>query len=162
MQVPKKIFHDKFCNGIRVMFNWERFFNEDWPIERLSLTDRQAFLGLKLPWYRGTDGFVTFDTPNALPVCLAEIEEWYTLLSDKIRITIENMIQEFLYRSQKLEFDFPAYSLSKSEYLVMDGNHRLSAIALTDLSFMINMWVVKGPIDENVLKDLTYLTREQQ
>lgn len=35
-------FAEKFREGIRVGFNWERFLAENWPIERISISDRES------------------------------------------------------------------------------------------------------------------------
>ena len=57
------------------------------------------------------------------------------------------------------QFEFPVYALSENKYIVMDASHRLSALMMIEKDFSIHMWVVKGPIESNVLADLTFLTK---
>jgi hypothetical protein len=110
-----EVFHKKFCGGIRVAFNWRRFFVEDWPIEIIPLVDRQTFAGLQLPWYMRENAFVAFDALDASPICLGKIREWYPLLPAKQRNAIDEMKGEYLCGSRVPEFEFPAYTLPKSE-----------------------------------------------
>lgn len=37
------------------MFNWQRFFIEQWPVEIISLSKTQDLARLKLPWYLEAD-----------------------------------------------------------------------------------------------------------
>jgi hypothetical protein len=162
MPTESEIFHSKFCRGIRVAFNWRRLFVEGWPITIHKRQDSAIFSTLKLPWYLANDGFVSFDAPGALPVRLGDIEKWYPLLPERQRNDIDNMKGEFLSGARATDFEFPVYAMPKDEYLVMDGNHRLSALALAKLPFAINMWVVHGPIDTTALADLTHIVRDAQ
>jgi len=162
MPTESEIFHSKFCRGIRVAFNWQRLFVEGWPIAVSKLQDSAIFSTLKLPWYLGDSGFVSFNAPGALPVRLVDIEKWYPLLPEKQQSDIDNIKGEFLSGARTTEFEFPVYAVPKDEYLVMDGNHRLSALALAKLPFTIDMWVVRGPIDPVALKDLTHIIQGAQ
>jgi hypothetical protein len=157
MPTESEIFHSKFCRGIQVAFNWRRLFVEGWPITVSKLQDSAIFSTLKLPWYLRDNVFVSFDAPGALPVRLVDIEEWYRLLPEKQRSSIDNIKGEFLSGARATEFEFPVYAVPKDEYLVMDSNHRLSALALAKLPFTIDMWVVHGPIDATALADLTHI-----
>jgi len=155
--VTPKQFHAKFSNGICGMFNWQRFLADKWPVEIVELTDRQAFANLRLSWFLSPDSvFVAFDEPRATPVRLDDVQNWYPFLPREQRNRIEQMKREYLEGSRKLEFEFPSYAIPTNEHLVLDANHRLSALALSGASFLLHMFVVKGPIDPGALADLRH------
>lgn len=151
-------FHNKFCCGIRVIFNWRRFFAENWPINKLILTSINDLSTLRLPWYRNEQGaFVDYKEINAIPVALDDVLEWYQLLPPQEIDTIERMKEEFVQGLSVPQFEFPSYALPDSSYIVLDANHRLCALSLAKVPFMVHMWVVEGPIDPNALADTTFL-----
>lgn len=151
-------FHNKFCCGIRVIFNWRRFFAEDWPINGRTLTSPHDLSSLRLPWYRNEHGaFVNYNAADAIPLSLNDVQEWYQLLSPEEISTIERMKEEFVQGVCAPQFEFPSYALPNDTYMVLDANHRLCALALAKVPFIINMWVVEGPIDPTALADTTFL-----
>ena len=158
MKITNEEFSQRFAGRIRVSFNWPQFRIQNWPVEKISIDGRRICPALRLPWYVGVNGMVSFDEPGASPVRLSEVDRWYSMLPEQQRTDIDNMRVEYLRRSRSLEPEIPVYALQNGEYLVMDGNHRLSALALSALSFSVDMWVVHGPIAASALGDLKYFS----
>ena len=154
-----EIFHGKFCPGIRVQFDWRRFFVESWPIEVVVLRDKRAFDALRLPWcLNASNAFVNYDAPSASPVSLGDVPQWLEYLPSNMRATIKQFEGEFRSGARTTELEIPSYALPANRYLVLDGNHSLSALTLCGLPFVVHMYVVKGPIDQNVLPDIVHFT----
>jgi hypothetical protein len=152
---------EQFCakfSGICGMLNWQRFLAEKWPLEIVLLTDRQAFAHIRLSWFLSLNNvFVAFDEPGATPVRLDDVQSWYPFLPPKHKNRIEQRKREYLDGSRKPEFEFPSYAIPTNEHLVLDANHRLSALALSGASFLLHMFVLEGPLDPDALADLQYL-----
>ena len=56
-------------------------------------------------------------------------------------------------QAQKVELLLPAYDV-KFGYLLLDGAHRSVAILRAKVDYTVELAVIRGPIDEYVLKDL--------
>ena len=154
---PTEIFHGKFCSQIRVAFNWRKFFIEDSPIEVVTLSDVRIFGNLKLPWYLNSSSeFVGYGVAGALPVVLGDVSKWIAHLPSDRRESIEKMRDEVLSGVRSTEFEFPSYAIPQCQYLILDGNHRLCALALSGLPFRVQMYVLKGPLDPVALPDLLH------
>ncbi len=152
-----EIFHWKFCPGIRVQFNWRRFFVENWPVEVVVLRDKHGYAAMRLPWYLDkSNEFVNFDAPDASPVRLSDVAKWFDYLPNDRRETIKRFEGEIRSGVRNTEFEFPLYALPENQYLVLDGNHNLSALTFSEQPFSVRMYVVRGPIDPNVLPDLVH------
>ncbi len=153
------IFHRKFCSNIRAQFNWRRFFTENWPVEVLVLEDKRTFDALWLPWcLNASNAFVSFNAPSASPVRLSDVAQWFEYLPSNMRATIQQFEGEFRSGVRTTELEIPSYALPANRYIVLDGNHSLSALTLCGLPFIVHMYVVKGPVDPNVLPDLVHFT----
>jgi hypothetical protein len=153
-----EVFHGKFCRDIRIGFNWRRFLLEGWSLRRVTLESPDDLSSLRLPWYRnGAGGLVDFDTADASPLVLDCVKEWLPLLPSERVFTIEKMRDEYLAGVRTTSFEFPSYALPLNRHMIMDGNHRLSALVLSKMQFKIEMWVVIGPIDPNALADTKFL-----
>jgi hypothetical protein len=156
--ITADVFHQKFCCGIQVIFNWRRFFLENWPVTDVSLASPSDLSSLRLPWYRNEGGkFVAFSDTNASPVALANVSEWYPLLPSNEIAKIAKMKDEYVRGVNAPQFDFPSYALPDDRYMVLDANHRLCGLAMAGVPFSLRMWVVNGPIDPAALADTTFL-----
>jgi hypothetical protein len=150
-------FHNNFCSGIRVQFNWRRFFAENWPVELMAMYEKGQFGDIRLPWCLDTNNsFVSYDSPNASPVKLSDIGIWFEHLPSDRKMAIQKLKDEFGSGARSTKFEVPLYALPANHFLVLDGNHRLSALALSSLPFSVKMHVVKGPIDPTILPDLVH------
>jgi hypothetical protein len=141
---------------IRVGFNWNRFHKERWPIAAAQVVDRQMLGNSILPWYLGRTGQeVVYDAADATPIHLAQIPVVLASLNEQRQAGIQKYVYQF--RSQpSVKFSVPSYDLGNSRQLALDGNHRLSALLLTDVPFTVTFWSVRGPMEADCLLDLIH------
>ena len=149
-------FEGDFRPGVQVRFNWDRLLSERWPISVVRVVDRST-LGLNAtPWYLGSEGKeVGWSAADARPICYAQIPEIVASLKDSRQKKIETFVDQFHIQSL-IELSIPSYDLGGTRQLVLDGNHRLSALFLTDVPFIVTFYSVQGPIDPGCLPDLKY------
>jgi len=137
----KDAFTQKFCPKIRTGFNWSRFKSEDWPIEIVTVSDSSQFAALRLPWcLNPKNEYVSFAAEDAVRVRLSEVEVWFAHLPAEIRADIERYEKKYRHAEGVVSFDFPAYAIPKQQYLVLDGNHRLSALTRSGVPFRLQRW----------------------
>jgi hypothetical protein len=149
-------FEATFRPVIRVGFNWNRFLNERWPITVVRVVDRRTLGGSVLPWYLGSAGQeVPYDAPDADPIYLAQIPAVVASLNNARQSGIQEYVERF--RAQPaIEFSVPSYDLGSARQLALDGNHRLSALLLTEVPFTVTFFSVHGPMEPNCLLDLIH------
>jgi len=151
-------FAEAFRDAIRVGFNWDRFFAENWPIEVVTLKT-QADLGRCFtPWYIGVNGDeVPYDAPDAVPMNLRDVPKAVTLLSAERRADIQDYVETFTEDGGVVRFRAPTYALPKGGHFILDRNHRLSALTMSSsLSFEVTLWNVRGPLESEGLLDLIH------
>ena len=156
-------FDQNFRNVIRVGFNWNRFFNENWPVDLVVVDSIDDLTRCYIPWYIGPDGEeVAYDDPRAVPMKLTDVPKAIDLLNDERRDDIQQYVEKF--REQPAEcakFAVPSYALPDNQYFILDANHRLSALVLESVPFEVTLWNVRGPLDSNCLLDLNHLMRRR-
>jgi len=155
-------FAAKFRDAIRVGFQWDRFFAENWPVELVTIETREALGRCYMPWYIGVAGEeVAYDHPEAAPMSLADVPKAVTLLNAERRADISKYVDEFRAANGVVEFEAPTYAMSGDRYFILDCNHRLSALALSAEPFRVMLWNVCGPQDSGGLLDLIHFAPPQ-
>jgi hypothetical protein len=150
-------FADKFRDAIRVGFNWDRFFDEAWEVEAVTLDSREALGRCFMPWYIGKGGEeVAYDHQEAVPMSLADVPKAKPILNDERQKDVEDYVKEFKSQQEAIEFTAPTYALPDDCYFVLDRNHRLSALAISSVPFRVTLWNVRGPLDQECLLDLLH------
>jgi hypothetical protein len=150
-------FFTTFHAAIRVGFNWERFFQEEWPIEAVTLSSPAELRRCFMPWYIGRAGKeVAYDDPDAVPLRLTDVPKGIAVLSEERRADIEQYADSFKRQNGIVEFAAPTYALPDDHHFVLDRNHRLSALTLVSVPFAVTLWNVRGPLDPNCLLDLIH------
>jgi hypothetical protein len=153
---PKQ-FEDRFINVIRVGFNWDRFLEEQWPVELVHLTNSEDLHRCFMPWYIGPNGEeVAYDDPNAAPLRLTDVPKSMHILSEERKADVIEKVEEFRQERDIITFSAPTYALPDNQYFVLDRNHRLSALTLNPVSFDVTLWNVRGPLESDSLLDLEY------
>ena len=69
-------------------------------------------------------------------------------------------VKAFKDGSKGSTFQIPAYFVSQSQSVVLDGNHRLAALMLTSVPFCVHVYEVLGPSDPSCLLDLSTLAKK--
>ena len=109
-----------------------------------------------LPWYLGRTGQeVVCDAADATPIRLAQIPVVLASLNEKRQAGIQEYVYQFR-QQPSVKFSVPSYDLGNNRQLSLDGNHRLSALLLTDVPFTVTFWSVRGPMEADCLPDLIH------
>jgi len=157
-QPPSPVaFAKAFRNDIRVGFNWDRFFEEEWPIELVSLDSPLALARCFMPWYVGPKGDeVAYDDPEAVPMSLNDVPKAMAILNEERRADIQQFVDSLRSHNDVIKFAAPTYALPDNHYFILDRNHRLSALTLNSVPFEVTLWNVRGPLDPSCLLDLIH------
>jgi len=154
---------EKFREDIRVGLNWDRFLAEQWPIERVKLTTRESLKHCFTPWYVGKAGDeVAYDDDDAVPMSTKDVPKAVDILSEERKADIEEKIDKFLDESGTIRFIAPTYGLPDGGYFILDRNHRLAALAASALPFEVELWNIRGPLEEDCLLDLAHWLRKEE
>lgn len=146
-----------FRGIIRVGLNWDRFFAERWPVERIVLDSHELLSRCFMPWYVGARGDeIAYDAAGAVPMSLADVPKAMPILHEDRQADILQYVEAFRTQTEPIAFSTPSYALPDGKYFVMDGNHRLSALTLNSLPFEVTLWNICGPLDSDCLLDLIH------
>lgn len=150
-------FAARYRDKIRVGFNWFRFFNEKWPVDLVTMSNRSELSRCFLPWYIGPLGKeLPYDDPRAVPLRLDDVPKSMELLNESRKADILHKAREFHGTGKQVHLAAATYALPPNEHFVLDGNHRLSAVLLGSMPFEITLWNVRGPLDSDCLLDLIH------
>jgi hypothetical protein len=150
-------FKERFCESIRVGFNWNRFLAENWEIERVQLVSENDLARCFTPWYVGKAAEeLPYDHPHAVPMSLSDVVKAFAILSDERKADILNKFDGLRVGARPVQFVAPTYALPDDRYFVLDKNHRLSALALRGMPFEVELWNVLGPFQKECLLDLNF------
>ena len=157
-QIPTPItFAEKFREVIRVGFNWDRFFEEKWPIELVTLDSKSALARCFMPWYIGAKGDeVAYDAPDAVPMSLIDVPKAKWILNEERQADIHEYVESVRDQEGVVRFVAPTYALPDNQYFILDKNHRLAALTLNSGPFEVTLWNVRGPLDPDCLLDLIH------
>lgn len=161
MKKSAEITPDSFANAfrtvIRVGFNWDRFFEEGWPVEAVTLNSHADLMRCFMPWYIGKTGNeVNYDHPEAAPMNLGDVPATMQILNEERQGDIQDYVKKFNKERGVVEFTAPTYTLPENRHFVLDRNHRLSALMLAKAPFKVTLWNVCGPLDPDCLLDLIH------
>lgn len=146
-----------FRDVIRVGFNWDRFLNEKWPVEFVTLDSSESLSRCFMPWYIGAKGEeVAYDYPDAVPMSLSDVPKAVELLNEERRADIQQYVDSFRGQKGTIQFSAPTYALPDDRYFILDRNHRLSALAMNAVPFEVTLCNVRGPLDSDCLLDLIH------
>ena len=90
------------------------------------------------------------------PIALSDIPNVLSLLKKKRQQLILNFSKSFNKDRQPVQLVVPAYTLGKNQSILLDGNHRMAALAISQVTFRVMTFTVFGPMDSNILPDLQH------
>lgn len=155
--ITSQAFAAHFGEAIRVGFNWDRFFDENWQVEAVHLKTPAQLSRCFMPWYIGKTGEeVAYDHPDAVPMCLTDVPKATHILNDERQSDIHTYARTFREKQGLVEFAAPTYSLPGSKHFILDRNHRLAALTLGAVPFNVTLWNVRGPLESDCLLDLIH------
>lgn len=153
--MDKISFAEQFRPNIGVCMHWDRILRDSTFKVRIAQEDTHSLSKFFAPWYLNQDqARTTWDGEHARPVSIVEAaalpNEFY---QDRCFNTIRYWREQF--RDGALIDMFPAYTVSDG-FLVLDGNHRLVALARSGLAATFSFATIEGPIDDQAVFDLHY------
>lgn len=143
-------FQSNFKSKIRVQLDWSKFISSDWPIELRYFSIPEDSSLVYTPWYAKPNGSAcAYDSPDATPQSVASVASNSALRAHH-RVRIHPPSESIVM--------VPAYGLSGESILLLDGSHRAVSSRVTSTQLGLVAFVIKGPIDKDVLPDLVHWT----
>jgi len=157
-EIPFLIFQSFFDRSIRIQLNWEKLKNEKVTV-RMSVFDQlENPSAWYLPWYfNDLKEDVGYSVANANPLTLADIPKAISHLKSNRRDKIQELLNRFINTTQQpIQLVIATYALPNGKHLIMDGNHRSSALILAGVKAKLMVFEICGPIDEELIPDLCH------
>lgn len=125
---------------------------------RLETLSRLEELDPVYTCYRATRNRVecSMKNPFVVPMTVADIRRRLDEFPSANRAAFLDYVARFTHQAGPLELTLPAYGLGEAGYLLLDGNHRATAVAIAGRPFTITLAVLDGPIDRRILRDLKF------
>ena len=145
-------FRAEFQERTGVAFDWGLFTSERWPIDLVGANSVEGLARCFAPWYAPAPGRLGWR-----PLRITEVP--HHLEADHTPRDRSRGIREYVGRFREegvRPFALPAYALPGGEFLILDGNHRLSALAMAGVAFAVTLAVVVGPLRQECLPDLVH------
>lgn len=133
---------------IRVAIDWSRFAVESWPVHRGTIVDPAELGRLRSAFWvrfkRLNPRFLKTIGTRSLPI--AEVAARMAHFPQPGRDHILDLVRQ--YRDEgRAHAQVPAYRLADGTVLLLDGNHRSTALALAQVPFELDLFVIMGPPD---------------
>nr|MBS0021870.1 hypothetical protein [Gammaproteobacteria bacterium] len=158
--ISSNLFVSFFRPCIRVLFDWERFQKERWPIQLAVADDLSSISPWYLPWHFDATGKeVKYDSPAGRPIQLASIAKHMLTFDDERRQKILEMSSFFLKdrdHRRPAQLVAPTYVLPNNLRIILDGNHRMAALMLAKIPFRLLVFSIHGPMDNAVMPELRH------
>lgn len=143
---------------ITVGFNWRRFEDEAWPIERRFVTDRDEILSFHT-FFRYSLGRINGHFLHWLfmrQMRVAEVLHKLHRVPERDTCSIRFFAQRYAAAEGPITLAVPAFALPGGGQYLMDFNHRLCGLALSRADFVLDLHSVHGPVSADTLKDATH------
>jgi len=144
----------ELASDIRVGLATELARSESWSVKEVVLINRDQLKELFAPWYQTQNDFdVPFNAEGAVPVKIGDVlnnyRRWEKRHSrvDEIRCSLQ---------TNDVSLTILGFCLPCDGTLLLDGNHRIIALAQTEYRFRLRVLVLDGPINPAVLPDLQH------
>ncbi|WRH66460.1 MAG: hypothetical protein RSE13_23285 [Planktothrix sp. GU0601_MAG3] len=157
-EIPFLIFQSFFNLSIRIQLDWERLKSEKVTVIMSVFDQLENPSAWYLPWYfNDLKEDVGYSVANASPLTLADIPKAINLLHSSRRDKIQELLNGFINTTQQpIQLVIATYALPNGEHLIMDGNHRSSALILAGVKAKLMVFEICGPIDQELIPDLCH------
>lgn len=152
------IFQSFFNGSIRMKLDWQRLRSEEVTVNLSIFDELEHPSSWYLPWYfNDIDEEVGYLVANANPLTLADIPKAISRLNSRHRDKIQELLSGFINTTQQpVQLVIATYALPDGKHLIMDGNHRSSALILAGVKARLMVFEVLGPLDKELLPDLCH------
>jgi hypothetical protein len=174
--VPFELFRTHFTRSadrIRTCLDWEALArlaargDGSVGLEKVSLRvppyDLALLDGYHAPWYHDGSREVPYDRPGAQPLRHRDLAADHSVLDPGRQIRIKNLYARYEARhdGEEITLLLATYALGAGRRLVLDGNHRLSAVARLvseGCPALLTEFRLTAPLDPSLLPDLAHYT----
>lgn len=157
-QITMNLFKSIFQKNITVMLDWQKLEASDYEIEVMLFEDKEVIKNFYTPWHiNDSHQEVGYDGTIHKPLSLRDVKGAFNDLNAKRQQSIKALATSFSAYTKPVELYVPLYKYSDNDYFILDANHKLSALMLTDTAFKIVAFVVKAPAQKGILQDLENL-----
>ena len=143
--------------GIQLRLHYERIPAGQASVEWREIRDRVALGGL-FTAYRATGKQVEVRMANpwARPMRISDIAARLGEFPVGNRGAFQAYRDRFTQADQPISVEAPAFDLGVHGLLLLDGNHRTTALFMAGRPFVLRLAVLRAPISRRVLIDLKY------
>jgi hypothetical protein len=156
-EVPAELFIEYFRDSIEVLFDWEYFIEERWPVTITITSAHEEVAKWYMPWNINQSGeIVRFDHPEARPIQVDMLRAVFERLDIERQDRVRQIKIALTSFRPPILFAVPTYALPNGDRFLLDGNHRVSSIFLHLLPFRFLTLTLHGPIEARVFPELAY------
>lgn len=94
--------------------------------------------------------------PFSRPMSVEEVADALGLFTPDHRRVFERYLRQFIRQDAPVRLDVPAYDLGRGRHLLLDGEHRVTALYMADVPCDVRLAVLRGPVDRRIFPDLRY------
>ena len=135
-------------DSIGVCFVWRLFSRKQYSVQKEILTIPDNADSLFAPWYLDGSGKpVGYRHTEAHPVLISEAATNAKLERE------QNIMPQF--HGPDLP-ECPAIQVESNKYLLLDGNHRVTAATREQVNRTLILWVIIGPLNDELIPDLIH------
>ena len=153
----KKVFIQFFKPHIRVLFNWTLLNKNNWNIELQAVSSLKTISSWYMPWNVDENkNLIDYKLPNAKPIRVKDVPEMLPKFSKERQNFINFLSEQFKNSHFPINFVVPAYNLGGNKRLLLDGNHKMSALVLSQVSFNIMIFTIIAPVNKSIIPELRH------
>ena len=148
--------------AIRTAFNRSRFIHDPNILLQSVSLDPVDFSRLYAPWYVDRYGkTTTFNQLDARPITISEAAGNVGKFQGPDWAHVASCTEKFRAGACKVVVEIPAVALPGNDYVVLDGNHRLTAFASNadGSPVRVELIAVAGLVGEYLVPDLRHWQR---
>ena len=157
--LPLESFQKLFGSNIRAMLNWDLLKQHEALIETMVIDTHDEIASLFTVWHIGMDGApASWDKAGACPLSIRETIAPSYQWNDQRKHTISSFQNHYLSSPESVNLILPVYRVNTG-YVLLDSTHRVVAVHQAGINFSAMLVVINGPVDERILPDLRWHTR---
>lgn len=99
---------------------------------------------------------VSLGRPCADPMTVADFARRITEFDERTQSAVASLTEHFRSIDHVITLRVPAYALGRGSFLILDGNHRTTALFLSGRRFVLELDSLFAPVDRRYLIDLKY------